>query len=179
MPINGILRFQTIEELQLVLEQRFNDLKKKTEDYSKIIGEKLRAEEASNDTDVAELREKLTNTSDSKKRKPVKKEKNTQWHNLGSLSIFNGIGAKGELELYFKALEELKLRIENLQKVKDAINDIRSKGLKNDLGCVAFLSTYSSALELVFTKARETKNKFSYKSIFSVDMEPVNLIEIH
>lgn len=179
MPINGILQFHTIKELQVVIEQRLGDLKKKTEDYSKIIGEKLRAEEVSNDADMVELNEKLTDPSDSKKKKSVRKEKNTKWHSLGSLSIFNGIGIKGELELYFKALEELKARIENLQKVKDSINDLLSKGLKNDLGCIVFLSTYNSVLEVVFVKSGGQKSKFSHKSIFSVDTEPVNLIEIH
>jgi len=43
--------------------------------------------------------------TDFKKKKPIKKQKNTL-HKFGNISVFDGIRVKGELELYFKAMED-------------------------------------------------------------------------
>ncbi|MBI3842607.1 MAG: hypothetical protein HY295_05665 [Thaumarchaeota archaeon] len=180
MPIKGIMQFRSLEELQKMIDGQLGNLVKATEDYSKIIGEKLRGSETNNDTSLAELKEKLNTTTDSKKKKPVKKDKRANWHSFGNISVFDGIGVKGELELYFKAMDDMKLRAENLQKIKESVDGLISKGIKNDLGCIAFLPSYQSPLDLVFVHYDAQKNaKFSFKSIFNVGIEHERLIEIH
>lgn len=77
-------------------------------------------------------------------------------------------GLKGELELHFMALDEMKAKIENLEKTKQSIANFISKGLKRDLGCIS-LMRHSAPLEVVFVKSDLLKeSKLSFKSIFSV-----------
>ena len=174
------MQFRTLEEMQKMIECQLGDLQKATEEYSKIIGEKLREGKTNNDASLAELKEKLDTTTDSKKKKPVKKNKRTNWHSFGGISVFDGIGIKGELELYFKAMEDMKLRTENLQKIKESVDGLISKGIKNDLRCIAFLPSHQSPLDLVFVQYDAQKNaKFSFKSILNVGIEHERLIEIH
>ena len=174
------MQFRSLEEMQKLIDRQLGDLQKATDDYSKIIGEKLRVGEANNDVSLTELKEKLSSTTDPKKKKPVKKDKKTNWHSFGNISVFNGIGVKGETELYFKAMEDMKLRAENLQKIKESVNNLISKGIKNDLGCIAFLPSYQSPLDVTFVQSDAQKNaKFSFKSIFNVGIERERVIEIH
>lgn len=172
-----ILHFRTIIELQSSLEKELNDLKKKSEEYSGTIGEKLRIVETTNPTDVAELKEKLTGPIDPKKKTVKKKDKNTNWHSFGDILIYDGMGLKGELDLYFKALEAMKSKIEILQKAKNSVDELISKGLKKDLGCVILMNNNLS-FEMVFVKTAEQKTKFSYKSIFDVGVEQIHEIKI-
>ena len=172
-----IIHFRTIGEFQLSLEKELDDLKKKTEEYSRIIGEKLRAVETSNPTDVAELKEKLEGPADPKKKPVKKKDKNTNWHNFGEILVYDGMGLKGELDLYFKALEAMKSKMEKIQKAKNSVDELISKGLKKDLGCVILMSS-NLTFEMVFIKTAEAKTKFSYKSIFDVGVEQIHEIKI-
>ncbi|HMK32576.1 MAG TPA: hypothetical protein VK431_03015, partial [Nitrosopumilaceae archaeon] len=106
-----------------------------------------------------------------KKKKPVKKkDQKANWLNFDAISIYDGIGLKGELELYFKALEDVKQRIEKLQKVKESVDSLVSKGLKMDLGCLVFMEN-ELPFEMAFIKSQVPKAKFSYKAIFSVETE--------
>ena len=172
-----IMRFHTIEALQSFLSSDLEDLKKKSDEYSKSIGEKLRENPNDNSADLAELKEKIEGPTDPKKKKatkPVKrKDQKANWHNMGAISIFDGIGVKGELELYFKALDSVKLQIEKVQKAKETIDDLISKGLKKDLGCVVIMNNDLS-IEMTFIKLAEPKAKFSFKAIFNVPIEQVH-----
>ena len=178
---NEIYRFRTIEELQSQIEKNLEILQKKSEEYSKIIGDKLREnQDASQDADLNELKEKLNGPTDPKKKKSSKspkKDKKSNWHTFDMISIFDGIGIKGELELYFKALEEMKSKIENLQKAKESTANLIAKGIKRDLSCVALMG-HDSTFEVVFVKSNAANEKrFTFKSIFTLPTEPQELDE--
>ena len=96
---------------------------------------------------------------------------------MGHISVYDGIGPKGELEIYFKALEELKSKIERLEKIKAAIDDLIAKGVKRELGCMALLN-HDLTLQISFITARQPKAKFTYKSIFNVPGELIHEIKI-
>ena len=172
-----VMHFRTIEELQLSLGKELEELKKKSEEYSRTIGEKLRVVETSNPTDLAELKEKLEGPTDPKKKTVKKKDMKTNWHNLGDILVYDGIGLKGELDLYFKSLEAMKSKIDKLQKAKNSVDDLISKGLKKDLGCVILISS-DMIFEMVFIKMSQPKAKFSFKSIFDVGIEQIHEIKI-
>ena len=170
-----IRKFKTFEDMQIIIEKELNDLKNKSEKYSKIIGDKLREnQDPIHDSDLVELKEKLDGPTDPKKKKTVKKDKKVNWHDLEGISVFDGMGLKGELELYFKALEETKSKIENLEKTKVAINNLVSKGLRRDLGCIALIRQNLPS-EMVFVKSNVlNEKKFSFRSIFSVYTESID-----
>jgi len=172
------MRFRTINELQSLLGEHLTDLKKEADEYSQLIGLKMRSNEASQSSDFAEIKEQLEGKDDPKKKKaPKKKDKKSNWIDMDNVSIYDGIGLKGELELYFKALEELKSVIEKTQKLKETIDGLVSRGLKKDLGCVSLLR-YELPLEMVFVKSAESRAKFSYKSILNIGVEQVDTIKI-
>ena len=171
--------FHSIEELQSHLGNSLKTLKSKSEEYSEIIGEKIRFENTTKDsTEITELKEKLEDTIDSKKKKPVKKrDQSTNWHDLGPISFYDGIGTKGELEIHFKALEKTKTEIEKIEKIKNAVDNLISKGIKRELGCIALLN-HDFTLQVCFVKTGQPKAKFSYKSIFNVPGELIHEIKI-
>lgn len=173
-----IMCFRNILVFKSSLEKDLEELKKKSEEYSKTIGDKLRVDDTANSPDLADLREKIAEPIDPKKKKPVKKkDQKGSWHDLGGVFIYDGVGLRGELEICFKALEDVKSRIEKLQKIKESVDGLVSRGVKKDLGCTAFLSR-DLLLDMAFIKSASTSAKFSYKSIFSVEAEHLNEIKI-
>ncbi len=173
-----VMTFRNISALKSSIEKDLEELKHRSEEYSEIIGEKLRINGASNEPDLADLRERIADPADPKKKKIVKKkDQKGNWHTLDGVFIYNGIGLRGELEICFKALEDVKTRIEKLQKVKESIDGLVSRGVKNDLGCTAFLSR-DFLLDIAFTKSASTPTKFTFKSTFKVDAERLNEIMV-
>ena len=174
-----IIQFHSIEELQLHLGNSLKELKEMSEEYSEIIGEKIRLENTTNDsTEIAELKEKLDGSIDSKKKKTVKKkDQASNWHDLGPISFYDGIGTKGELEMYFKALEKVKTEIEKIEKIKSSVDNLISKGIKRELGCIALLN-HDLTLQVCFVKARQPKMKFVYKSVFTIPSEIIHEIKV-
>lgn len=178
MQVGKLMRFRSINELQSLLDNQITDLKKEAEEYSQLIGLKMRTNESNQASDLAELKEQLEAQSDPKKKKSQKKkDKNSNWIDMEAVSIYDGMGLKGELELYFKALEEVKSLTEKTQKAKEKVDNLVSRGLKKDIGCVSFLK-YELPLEMVFVKSVESRTKFSYKSILNVGVEQVSTIKI-
>lgn len=179
MKEDDVMYFHTISELQSSVENDLKTLKKKSGEYSEAIGEKLRSgNTASDSAEMAELKEKFEGPVDPKKKKPIKKkDQKANWYDLGHISVYDGIGQKGELEIYFKALEELKSKVERLEKIKEAIDNLISKGVKRELGCMALLN-HDLTLQVSFITARPPKAKFTYKSIFNVPGELIHEIKI-
>lgn len=174
-----IMCFHTIGDLQSAIISYLQSLKKRSEEYSQSTGDKLRSENTSADgTEMAELKEKLEGSTDPKKRKTVKKkDQKTNWFDFGAISIYDGIDTKGELEIHFRALEEIKSKIEKLEKIRTALDDLISKGVKRDLSCTVFLNQ-EMVLQISFTKASQPKAKFSFKSTFSLPQEIIYEIKI-
>jgi len=114
----------------------------------------------------------------SDKKKKSKKGLSDRWFNLNEILVYNGIGLKGELELYFKAIDESKSKLENLQRTLVSLNNVIEKGLKGDMGCVAFRGT-EGILEIAFLKSTEARENFSLKSIYTGTAIPIaNMIKI-
>jgi hypothetical protein len=112
------------------------------------------------------------------KKKKSKKGHSDRWYNLNEILVYNGIGLKGELELYFKAIDELKTKLENLRRTLTTLNNVIEKGLKGDMGCVAFKGT-EGVLEIAFLKSTGMRETFSLKSIYSGAAIPIeNMIKI-
>ncbi|MDE1861562.1 MAG: hypothetical protein KGI33_01490 [Thaumarchaeota archaeon] len=168
--------FRNILTFQSSLKKDMDELKKRSDDYARIIGEKLRSNEGSSESDLNDLRSKITDATDPKKRKTVKKkELKGNWHDLDGMFVYDGIGLKGELEIYFKALEDTKLRMEKIEKIKASIDDLVSKGVRKDLSCTAFLGR-DLVLDVAFMKSASTPTRFSHKSTFRVEAEPIQEI---
>ena len=58
----------------------------------------------------------------------MKKDKKVNWHDFGEIPVYDGVGLKGELELYFKDIGEIILKIETMERAKESITTLISQG---------------------------------------------------
>jgi prefoldin subunit 5 len=185
-----IRRYNTISSLKSNLEKEIDEIEQSINEYSNVLGDKIRINEelSKDDPEFLELKSKLepstdkkkedTKVNDSKNKKQEKKsvekpkkqsKKDSQhWYNLDHIMVYNGIGLKGELELYFKAIDELKSKLETYQKTLSALNNIIEKGLREDMACVTFHGK-NGLLQISFLKTSDIRKNFSFKSIYSGD----------
>ena len=218
---NLIQQFNSISSLKTNLEKEIENTEIQIQEYSNILGEKIRINDefSADDPDFIALKAKLTGNEEStkskdktedekitdektedktedekiadgktedKKRKDKAKEVkkaadkkrkgkkgvSDKWYNLNEILIYNGIGLKGELELYFKAVDELKIKLENLQRTLSTLNNVIEKGLKEDMGCIAF-SGSEGTLEISFLKSSGMRKNYTLKSIYTGRAIPV------
>ena len=200
---NLIERFNSVKYLKVNLEKEITDTELIIKEYSNLLGEKIRTNEksSSDDPDFLALKEKLEGSSfddkskdkkskdkkskDKKqetkshdKKKKSKKGLSDKWFNLNEILIYNGMGLKGELELYFKAIDELKSKLENLQRIISTLNNVIEKGLKEEMGCIVFRGI-EGILEIAFIKSTRNRENFSFKSIYTGAAIPIeNMIKI-
>jgi len=176
---DNIHNFKTVAELQRSLDERITAFKQKSEELSSHIGEKMRTNDSTNATELQELRQKIEgSTTDPKKKKSTKrKDQKSNWYNFESISIYDGVGIKGELELYFKALEKIKTELERVTKIKQTVDELVNKGLKREMGCVLYLNGEVPA-EIAFTTSIVSRKKFSFRAIFNVQRENTYEIKI-
>lgn len=198
-----IRRYNTVSSLKLSLEKEIESIEQSINEYSNILGEKIRINEefSKDDPEFLELKSKLESTPTDKKKsdekidEPKNNKKNAEkkniekpkkpskkgsehWYNLDQIMVYNGIGLKGELELYFKAIDELKSKLETLQRTLSALNNIVEKGLKEDMACIAFHGS-SGPLQISFLKTSDIRKNFSFKSIYSgMAISQENIIKI-
>ncbi len=201
---NLIRRYSTVNSLKSSLEKEIEETEQSINEYSNILGEKIRINEefSKDDPEFLELKSKLENNPLDKKKPDVKiddsknnnkknpekkniekpkkssKKGSEHWYNLDHIMVYNGIGLKGELELYFKAIDELKSKLETLQRTLSALKNIVEKGLKEDMACIAFHGS-SGPLQISFLKTSDIRKNFSFKSIYSgLAISQENIIKI-
>ena len=180
-----ISRFNSIMELRESLDERIKELDNKIELQSKLIGNKIREGEKNSSEELSDLKAKLNpekskdtkeenkkskdNKSDNKKKKS-KKGESENWIDFEGLHLYNGVGTRGELELYFKSLEEMKVELERLKKTRDSLEQLMKSGIKKELAGVGYEQN-EGPFELAFIKTDTKREKFSFKSILTVGCE--------
>ena len=170
-----ISRFNSITELRESLDERIKELDDKITSQSKLIGDKIRDGEQNNAEELSDLKEKLNpetskdKKSDNKKKKS-KKGQSENWIDYEGLHLYNGIGTRGELELYFKSLEELKAESDKLKNIRDSLDLLMKSGIKKELAGVGYAQP-DGPYELAFIKTDVIREKFTFKSILTVGCE--------
>lgn len=164
----SLIKFNIVDEFKTYLENNIDKTKKELENISKVAGEKLRSKEKEleNDKEFLSIKEKLEDKSDEKKKK-TKKQISSNWINYNSLNLYNGMGIKGELELYFKEIESLKTKLEKLQSAKETLEGLVSKGLKNNLNSIVYENEGQFEVALL-KNTKEIREKFKFKTEFTV-----------
>ncbi|WP_299293895.1 hypothetical protein [Nitrosopumilus sp.] len=123
-------------------------------------------------------KEKQQSKKSTEKKKKSKKGLSDKWYNLNEILVYNGMGLKGELELYFKAIDELKAKLESLQRTLATLNNVIEKGLKADMGCIAFKGN-EGILEIAFLKSSGFRENFTLKTTYTGSAIPVeNTVKI-
>jgi len=182
--IQKIIHFNSIVDLQDSIDEQIKELEEKIQFHSKLIGDKIREGEQNNSEELSDLKDKLNQgnnkgkTNDDKKnktkksspKKKSKKDKSENWISYENLNLYNGVGTRGELELYFKALEEMKEESDQLKKTKAGLEKLLNSGIKKELAGIGF-SQQDGPFELAFIKPDLKREKFSFKSILTVGCE--------
>jgi len=180
-----IFRFNTIQELQESIDMQVKEVNNKIDSQSKLIGDKIREGEKNNSEELSDLKNKLnpqnpkdkkTENKKSKNKKTTDKKKKSKkgqlenWIDFENLRLYNGVGTRGELELYFKSLEEMKAESEGLKKTRDSLEQLMKSGIKKELAGIGY-EQYDGTYELAFIKSQLKHEKFSFKSILTVGCE--------
>jgi len=187
-----ISRFESISELQELVDKKITELDTKIDFQSKLIGDKIREGEKNNVEELSDLKDKLNpdksknnkgddkksknNKGDNKKsknnnqKKKSKKGQSEDWIDYQSLHLYNGVGTRGELELYFKSLEEMKSESERLADTKMSLEQLIKSGIKKELSGIGYQQE-DGPYELAFIKTESKREKFAFKSILTVGCE--------
>lgn len=185
-----ISRFESITELQGLVDKKIMELNKRIEIQSKLIGDKIREGEKNNVEELSDLKEKLNpdkakdkkideksskskkgkKTTNSNSKKKSKKGQSQDWIDYEHLHLYNGIGTRGELELYFKSLEEMKEESERLTNTKTSLENLIKSGIKKELSGIGF-EQQNGPFELAFIKTGGKREKFAFKSMLTVGCE--------
>lgn len=169
--LEPVIKCNSVSELIDRISKRIDEVDALIEEYSNFLGEKIRTNQADSEDEpeIKELKERLEGGSDEKKKKPQpKKRASKQWYDLNGFFVYHSLGLKGELELYFKGLNELKTKRDSLQKFKQTLEMILEKGLKEEMGCVVFQKD-GVPLEMAFIKSSITRKKFSFQSLYHLN----------
>lgn len=142
------------------------------EDYSQWLGSLLRNPESSKNQEqtkkIAELQKVLKAGSRKGSRKEEKKTGvSTEWVQFKDIML--SADALGEAEVLFEAIEELKNKIDKLEKAKNSIIDLERYGLGKDLLYIAFI--HDGVPEKIVFKPKKgfgVTEKFEFEADFSV-----------
>ena len=189
-----IHHFNSLQELHEKIEKQIKELEEKIELQSKIIGDKIREGEKDNAEELSDLKSKLNpenskdNQKDKKskdkkskdkkpkdrksttKKKKGKKGESENWIDYQNIHLYNGVGTRGELEVYFKSLEEMKIDLDRLNKTKESLEQLMNSGIKKELAGVGY-DQQEGPFELAFIKPDAKREKFSFKSMMIVGCE--------
>jgi len=168
---DSVQKFNSIEDLAHTLDSEIIEIQQNITQYSDLIGQKIRSstEVSSDDPDLLELKEKIEGAEPKKKRRSKRHQK-TLWFDYDDLKIFDGLGDKGEIEIYFKACENLKERLHQTKHLRESLGTLMSKGLRKDLPLLASLQS-SGEFEMVFLKTAEQKKKFKFNANYRLQAQ--------
>ncbi|MEM3551554.1 MAG: hypothetical protein QXV01_10745 [Candidatus Bathyarchaeia archaeon] len=164
-----IRTFYSVREIREVVEAEINQYKTLLDDYSQWLGTLLRNPEVSKNQELAKKASDLQKILRSGGGKGEKKEKNasTEWVKFKDLMLC--ADDFGEVEIIFEAVEELKNKLDKLEKVKASLMELERYGLGKNMVYVTFI--HDGIPEKIAVKPRrelESEEKFKFIADFSV-----------
>lgn len=142
--LNGFLTeirtFYSLKEIRESVEEEINQFSALLEDYSQWLGTLLRNPESSKRQEWMNKATKLQKALKSGRRKEDRKEKSgssTEWVQFKDLMLCSD--DFGEAEILFEAVEEMKHKIDRLEKVKNSIGDLERYGLGKDVCYITYI----------------------------------------
>lgn len=174
--LNGFLTeirtFYSLKEIRESVEEELNQYKVLLEDYSQWLGTMLRSPESSKDKELVKKAAELRKVLKVGGRKGGKKEgkkfaSSTEWVRFKDLMLCSD--DFGEAEMLFEAVEELKDKIDRLEKVKNSLGDLERYGLGKDMLYITYIHD-GVPEKIVFKpkKEAETGEKFKFITDFSI-----------
>lgn len=166
-----IRTFYSVREIREVVEEEISHFKALLEDYSQWLGTLLRKPEAAKDQEwskkAVELQKVLKSGG---KRSGTKKEEkansSTDWVEFKDLLLC--ADDFGEVEIIFEAVEDLKSKVDRLEKIKNTLIELERYGLgKNVVYVVYIRDGIPEKIAFKLKKDAETGKKFQFIANFS------------
>lgn len=142
-----IFIFKSLLDFTQFVEANLELHKSELSRYEEELGQMLRQAEQDNSTDewVKEIKSKLTpeekpKSSDEKvkvkehkehKEKKEKSKDTKNWVSYKDIHIFTGKARQGMTEVYFQAINELKVHIDKLTRAKETLAQLANAGISN------------------------------------------------
>ena len=170
--LTEIRTFYSLKEIREMVEAGISQNKLLLEDYSQWLGSLLRNPESSKNQEqtkkIAELQKVLRAGGRKGSRKEEKKTGiSTEWVQFKDIML--SADALGEAEVLFEAIEELKNKIDKLEKAKNSIIDLERYGLGKELLYISFIR--DGVPEKIVFKPKKgfgVPEKFEFEADFSV-----------
>jgi hypothetical protein len=173
--LNGFLTeirtFYSLKEIREKIEAETSQYKLLLDDYSQWLGSLLRNPGSSNNQEwmkkTAELQKVLRTGSRKGKKEEKKTGISTEWSQFKDIMI--SADEFGEAEMLFEAIEELKNKINSLEKAKNSLTDLERYGLGKELLYVVYV--HDGVPEKIVFKPKkgfEAAEKFEFAVDLSV-----------
>jgi hypothetical protein len=170
--LTEIRTFYSLKEIREMVEAGISQHRLLLEDYSQWLGSLLRNPESSKNQEqmkkIAELQKVLRAGGRKGGRKEEKKVGvSTEWVQFKDIMLSADV--LGEAEVLFEAIEELKNKIDRLERAKNSIIDLERYGLGKELLYIAFIR--DGVPEKIVFKPKKgfgVPEKFEFEADFSV-----------
>ena len=158
------------EELGLMLRQAEDNPNEELakEIKSKLTEDKKTTEDKKSTEVKGKDKEKDKEKDEENKERKAKKEKHgvtKNWVRYKDLHIFTGNATKGKTDVYFGAVNELKVQIDKLKKTKETLDQLASAGISNVFYLVYAKNGIPDKLVLMPQEPQELA-KFEFKADF-------------
>lgn len=176
-----IFIFKSLLDLTKFVDENLELHKSELSRYEEELGQMLRQAEQDNSTDewVKEIKSKLTPEEKPKsssekvkvkehKEHREKKEKSKDaknWVNYKDLRIFTGKATQGMTEVYFEAVNELKVHIDKLNSAKEILAQLANAGISHAFYLVYIKNGIPEKLVFIPQGTRE-QTKFEFRADF-------------
>jgi hypothetical protein len=166
--VTEIRNFYSLKELSESVEEEINSYKAAVEEYSQRLGLFLRDLEATHGEE--EWFKEISSLQKSfKKGKSKGKKKSSSWAIFKDIML--SVDAQGEAEMLFEAIEEMNKKIMRLEKIREAIEELKKFGLGKDILYVAYV--HDDVPEKLVLRRKEGKSteKFEFIAEFFASKE--------
>ncbi|MEM3628139.1 MAG: hypothetical protein QXD34_04810 [Candidatus Bathyarchaeia archaeon] len=166
-----IRTFSSIREIRETVEAEISQYKALLEDYSQWLGTLLRNPESSKNPEwakkVSELQKILKSGSSRSGKKEEKPSYSSEWVEFKDLMLC--ADEFGEIEIIFEAVEELKNKINKLEKAKNSLTELERYGFGKNVVYVTYIQNgVPEKIAIKPKKTLENEEKFKFVADFSV-----------
>jgi len=169
--LTEIRTFYSLREIRESISAEIDQYKSLLDDYSQWLGTLLRKPESGKNPEQAKKTSELQKIMKSGTRKNGRKEENlktisTEWVQFKDMMLASD--DFGEAEILFEAIEELKSKIDKLEKAKNSIADLERYGLGKEILYVTYL--HDGVPEKIFFKMKRgtIPEKFQFTADLSI-----------